>query len=89
MARSKPNEFDDLAGELYDLTKTDWSVSAGCVITEPVCWVIDIIPDNPNDSGVVFPELRGFMGSGNINETVSNGIDRLIGMIKANAQDVD
>lgn len=89
MARSKPNEFDDLAGELYDLTKTDWSVSAHCMITEPVCWVIDIIPDNPNDAGVVFPELRDFLGSGNINETVSNGIGKLISMIKAASQEVD
>lgn len=89
MASSKPNEFDDIAGELYDLTKTDWSVLASCVITEPACWVIDIIPDNPNDAGVAFPELRGFIGSGNVNETISSGINKLISMIKANAQDAD
>ncbi len=86
MSRSKPNEFDALASELYDLTKTDWSVSASCTITEPVCWVISIVSDGPNDAGVAFPDLLGFIGSGNINETVKNGIEKLIGMIKANKE---
>jgi hypothetical protein len=88
MARSKPNEFDDLAGELYDLTKVDWSVMASCVITEPVCWVISIAPDGSNDDGIIFPQLNDFIGTGNIAETISLGIDKLIEMIKAQAQDV-
>jgi hypothetical protein len=84
----KPNEYDDLAGELYDLTKTDWGVEASCVITEPVCWVISIAPDGPRNDGVVFPSLNGFIGTGNVAETIRLGIDKLIRTIKANAQDI-
>lgn len=88
MTRSKPNDFDDLAGELYNLTKMDWGVQASCIITEPVCWVISITPDGPREDGVAFPKLDGFIGTGNVTETIGLGIDKLIDMIKVQAQDV-
>lgn len=90
MARSKPNEYDDLAGELYDLTKVDWHVSASCIVTEPVCWVINIEVAGADDEDlIVYPKLEGFMGTGNVAESIRLGIDKLISMIKANAQDTD
>lgn len=81
-------KYDALAGELYDLTKVDWHVSASTVITEPVCWTVTLTPEDPSDAGLLLPELRGFSGTADILETLSLAIDHLIGLIKANASDV-
>lgn len=52
------DKFEDLCGQLWDATETDWSIHMFNVITEPVCFFVSLHPDSDK-----FPKFENILGT--------------------------
>ena len=79
--------YQDFADELYRGTSTDWHVAVSLILTEPVCAVVTLSPDDES-----FPPLRGFLGTHDLNESVKQACAyhlrsmKVEGRLKASAE---
>ena len=65
MANTEKPAYDNVASELWDLTKTDWHVTLYHCLTEPVCSYVDLVSDYEE-----LPKLIGFIGVYDANESI-------------------
>lgn len=66
--------YGEAATKLWEETETDWFVTVSLTITEPVCAIVNIEPDD----GSPLPKLEGFIGGYDINESVHRACEYLL-----------
>ena len=58
-------EYDEAVSALWAETKTDWSLELRTTLTEPVCCIVSLTPENDE-----FPTITDFIGVGDMAESV-------------------
>lgn len=66
--------YGDAATRLWEETETDWFVTVSLTLTEPVCAIVNIEPDD----GSPLPALNGFIGGYDINKSVQDACEYLL-----------
>ena len=69
----KDRAYAAAASQLWKMSKTDWHANISYILTEPVCAIVSVRSDDPT-----LPELREFLGTGDVNESIKLACEYLI-----------